>query len=222
MSSLRAKGSSLYRRVLPKHAFAEGVIADEIEAGWRVLDVGCGTGAKVMASPLRHGVEVHGVDGHLTSLNAAKAAGYTSVTQGDLMEYLRGCPDDSFDCLISLDVVEHFHKEAGSAFLDEMSRVAAKRVIVLTPNGFVPQPPAPDNPYQEHLSGWTPADLADHGYSRFYGLNGWRPLRGEYAHPTVWPAPVGLVLSEVSQLAVMRTPSRAYQFIGVRDTGVVS
>ena len=219
MSSLRTRVSSLYRRVLPDHAFAEGVLSDEVETGWRVLDVGCGTGAKPVAAGLCARVEVHGVDGHVPSLEAAKQASYASVTCSDLLDYLRNSPDGAFDCLISLDVVEHFPKETGAEFLDEMSRVAAHRVIVLTPTGFVPQPPAPDNPYQEHLSGWWPKDLAEHGFQRFYGLNGWRPLRGEYAHPTVRPAVIGLVLSEASQLAVMKSPDKAYQFIGVRDIG---
>ncbi len=217
MSSLRARGSRLYRRVLPVRAFAEGVLAAEVEAGWRVLDVGCGTGAKVVAARLPPGVELHGVDGHVPSLEAAKEAGYASVTCSDLLDYLRNCPDGAFDCVISLDVVEHFPKEQGAEFLDELCRVAAHRVIVLTPTGFVTQPPAPDNPHQEHLSGWWPKDLAEHGFQRFYGLNGWRPLRGEYAHPTIRPAMIGLVLSEASQLAVMRSPNNAYQFIGVRD-----
>ena len=36
-----------------------------------------------------------------------------------------------------------------------MEKVARKKVIVFTPNGFVPQRPYDGNPFQEHLSGWS-------------------------------------------------------------------
>jgi SAM-dependent methyltransferase len=197
--------------------YSRGVLAKEIHAGWSVLDVGCGTGDKVLAAPLLAGVQLHGVDGHAPSLAEAKAAGYASVACADLMEFLRDCPTGSFDCVISLDVVEHFTRQGGAELIEEMCRVAVHRVILLTPTGFVPQAPAPDNPHQEHLSGWWPRDLAEHGFQRFYGINGWKRLRGEYANPTVRPRALGLVLAEMSQPLTTHAPNLAYQFIAVRD-----
>lgn len=217
MTAVREWGSRAYHAALPETTFAEGVLAKEIKAGWRVLDVGCGTGAKLTGAALPAGVSLFGVDGHQPSLDIALANGYSGATCSDLMEFLVASPDAAFDCLVSLDVVEHFTRSDGDELLRQMCRVARRRVIVLTPTGFVPQPPAPDNPHQEHLSGWWPEDFAQRGFDRCYGINGWRPLRGEYAAPTLRPRGLGLAASELTQLFVRTRPEHAYQFIAVRD-----
>ncbi len=217
MAAVHGWLSRTYRAILPPTTFSEGVLAHEIEPGWRVLDVGCGTGAKLAAASLPTGVQLSGVDGHAPSLDLARAAGYSSVTHSDLLSFLESAQTASFDCVVSLDVVEHFTRADGAELIDQMCRVAARRVITLTPTGFVPQPPAPDNPHQEHLSGWWPQDFADRGFQRCYGINGLRSLRGPYAAPTIHPRTFGLAVSEATQLVVRKRPERAYQFIAVMD-----
>ncbi|MCI4318998.1 MAG: class I SAM-dependent methyltransferase [Thermoplasmata archaeon] len=123
--------------------------------------------------------------------------------------------DRSFDAVLALDVIEHLPKEDGYRLLREMERVARRKVIVFTPNGFLPQA-GDDNPHQEHLSGWTVSDLERQGY-RVGGVRGWRPLRTARNRLVVAPAPLGFALSVLSSPIAWVRPSAAFQILGVRS-----
>jgi hypothetical protein len=160
---------------------------------------------------------VGGVDGHEPSLMAAKEAGYTDVTNSDVMSYLAKQESSSVDVVVALDVVEHFMKTAGLELIAEATRVARHKVIFMTPNGFQYQAPAPDNPFQEHLSGWTPKEFYTLGFTRITGINGLRQLRGEYSSPRIQPMKLGLLVSGATNSYVRTRPHRAFQFIAVKD-----
>ncbi|HKZ78933.1 MAG TPA: class I SAM-dependent methyltransferase [Pyrinomonadaceae bacterium] len=95
----------------------------------RILDVGCGTGANLEL--LSEFGEAEGIDVSPEALEFCRERGLKNVREGEA-EHLP-FPDDSFDLVTGLDVVEHLdHDLAG---LKEMHRV-------LRPNGrallFVP------------------------------------------------------------------------------------
>ena len=209
--------STLYSQLRPSPWTLEDVLIKEVESGWSVLDMGCGPGRPMGDSGLLDFVSVTGVDGHVPSLEEARIRGYSNVIQSDLLSFLSATETGKFDCTISIDVVEHFPKERGFEFLTELIRVTSKKVIIMTPTGFLPQDPAPDNPHQEHLSGWYPDELVSLGFSRVYGVNGLKWLRGSYASPTVRPEKLGLVLSEASQVLARRKPTWARHFVAVLD-----
>jgi hypothetical protein len=71
-----------------------------------------------------------------------------------------------------------------------------------------------ENPFMEHRSGWSAAELAALGYS-VHGINGWHPLRGSFAVPRF--GPVGKVLSLASQPLVRRHPTRAFHLLAVKQ-----
>jgi len=129
-----------------------------------------------------------GADAHLPSILAARAASthhaWCCIELNDLGAVFR---PKSFDCVVALDVIEHFTKPDANALLASMERIARRRVIVMTPNGFLPQAASSDNPLQQHVSGWTVDEMRNLGYD-VVGMNGWKPLRGEYAEPrrTKW------------------------------------
>ena len=85
--------------------------------------------------------------------------------------------DGSFDVVVSLDVVEHFEKPDALRVISEMERVCAGSVVVVTPNGFVPQPGTEDEPWQEHRCGFDVAELEALGYD-VADLGGPAVLRG--------------------------------------------
>ncbi len=193
------------------------VFASEIDGFDSVLDLGCGRGDVLVQAGVLTSSRVSGVDGDEPSLTAAKEAGYARVINSDAMSYLADQESSSFDVVIALDVVEHFKKAAGLELINEATRVARHKVIFMTPNGFQYQAPAPDNPFQEHLSGWTPQEFRDLGFSRITGINGIRALRGEYSAPRIKPKKLGLLLSGLTNSYVRTRPHRAFQFIAVKD-----
>jgi ubiquinone/menaquinone biosynthesis C-methylase UbiE len=85
-------------------------------------------------------------------------------------------PPNSFDAVVMIEVLEHLPKRGGIKILEKCERWARKKIIVTTPNGFVPQQILDDNPLQKHLSGWTPKEMNRLGY-QVRGLSGFKYLR---------------------------------------------
>jgi hypothetical protein len=99
-----------------------------------------------------------------------------------------------------------------------METIASKRVVVLTPNGFLEQAAAPDNQHQEHLSGWQSKEFHRRGYA-VLGVNGWRPLRGPYATIRWRPASVWWRLAQFSQRFVRSKPRYAFHLLCIKEMG---
>lgn len=72
--------------------------------------------------------------------------------------------DRSFDCVVSVSVLEHLDKEGGRALISEMERVARHQVIITCPAGSHPQHAHVDNPFQEHKHFWYPHEFEALGY----------------------------------------------------------
>jgi hypothetical protein len=144
-------------------------------AGCRaILDVGCGA-----SSPLRYVSceRLVGVDAFQPDLDRARAAGthdeFVLARGQDLAARYRA---GEFDACVALDVIEHFAKDDGFAFLNTLETIAAHKVVIFTPNGFLPQAAREPGDFQEHLSGWTPAEMRARGYE-VTGLVGLKSLR---------------------------------------------
>lgn len=85
-------------------------------------------------------------------------------------------PEKSFDAVILIEVLEHMSQEAGLEMLQKMQRWARKKVIVSTPNGFLPQNTYDNNPFQKHLSGWDVEKMRSLGF-HCRGLSGLKYIR---------------------------------------------
>lgn len=91
------------------------------------------------------------------------------VVEADARRWIAEQPDSSIDTVMALNLIEHMSKEEGEELLRQCLRVASRRVIVYTPRGFQEQHPEevlttfPENPLQEHVSGWVAEDLQAHG-----------------------------------------------------------
>jgi methionine biosynthesis protein MetW len=75
------------------------IIADNVAAGSRVLDVGCGDGALMAALRDDRGVDARGLELDAKNVSMAVARGL-AVIQGDADTDLADYPDDSFDYAI--------------------------------------------------------------------------------------------------------------------------
>lgn len=120
-----------------------------------------------------------GVDGYPPALKEARGFGtHNEYVLGDVKAIAGLFPTRRFHACVALDVIEHLEKEDGWRMLEAMERLAERRVIIFTPNGFVPQK-SKDGDLQEHLSGWTAEEMRARGY-RVLGMYGPKGLRGEY------------------------------------------
>ena len=142
-----------------------------------VLDVGCGNDSPVQYLGIH---DCTGIDGYQPALDAAqKAKTHHKFVIGDIRNLTSVFPKKSFDACIALDVIEHLSKEDGFRLIESMESVARKRVIFLTPNGFLPQRHQSRGYMQEHLSGWSAKEMTQRGF-KVIGMLGPKGLRGEF------------------------------------------
>lgn len=180
-----------------------------------VLDVGCGA-----RSPFRHfssGRFSVGVDAFAPSIESSRAEGIHD--RYELMDVLRlgeKFPAKAFDCVLALDIIEHLEKSDGYRLIESMERIALKKVVVFTPNGFLEQGVTDGNTHQVHRSGWEIAEFRTLGYT-VTGINGWKGFRGEYGNLTWRPRWFWKHASSISQLWTTRHPERAFAILCVKQ-----
>jgi hypothetical protein len=142
-----------------------------------VLDIGCGRCSPVQF--YRKGRTV-GVDLSDEYLDEARRTGtHDELRKASALEIEKEFGPAAFDACIALDLIEHLPKEGGWELLRQMEAVARRRVILFTPNGFLPQRNREREEFQEHQSGWTTEDFRSRGY-QVMGMHGPKSLRGEY------------------------------------------
>lgn len=186
------------------NAFLHERIARALQGCDRVLDVGCGP-----KSILRGSV---GMDAFLPSLRAGRPHHRAIVAARAPDLPFR---DGAFDAVVALDVIEHLERSQGERLIAEMERVSRDRVVIFTPNGFLPQGALDGNPFQVHRSGWSPEEFARRGYS-IVGINGVRGLRGEGAELRWKPRTLWRSISCVTQGMLYRFPSLCFQILCVK------
>jgi len=179
-----------------------------------VLDVGCGTN-----SPMRlfTGLHLVGMDGHEPSLAKARENGtHDEYLLANVNELVNTMTSRRFDACVAFDVIEHLNKEDGWKFMEDLERLVTKRVIISTPNGFLPQR-GQNNDLQEHLSGWTASEFRSRGF-KVTGLFGWKKLRGEYHHIKYQPQFFWALVSLFSHFIYTRKhPESAAALFCVKD-----
>lgn len=180
-----------------------------------VLDVGCGP-----TSPLRFlsCKRLVGVDAYQPDLDTARASQtHDEFVLADARNLTHHFQTNEFDACVALDVIEHFNKTNGLAFLRTLERLAKRKVVIFTPNGFLSQSSKAEGDFQAHLSGWDPEEMKALGY-RVIGLDGLRCLRTDHHRLRFRPAPVWAVISWLTQHAWCRNhPSTAAAILCVKD-----
>lgn len=106
------------------------LIADLIEPGSRVLDIGCGDGALLELLERMRGVDARGIEISQEGVNAAVSRGL-SVIQGDADSDLAQYPDQSFDYVVLSHTIQATRN--ARRVLEEMLRIG-RRVVVSLPN----------------------------------------------------------------------------------------
>lgn len=180
-----------------------------------VLDIGCGSD-----SPLGKVKKTYysvGFDIFKPALEKSKKKRiHDDYKVGNVLRIEKLFRSGSFDSVIALDLIEHLEKKDGYRLLEKMEKIARKKVIVLTPNGYYNQEEYEDNPYQVHHSGWTVDDFTKQGYTVF-GMRGLKTLRGEYATIKYPPWLFWAAVSTLSEFPLYYVPRYAYQLFAVKQ-----
>ncbi len=145
----------------------------------RVLDIGCGCSMNMRWLGVPHPT---GLEGYGPALEEARRRNtHDQLIQGDVRSLDQHFQAGQFDTCVALDVIEHLSKEDGWKMLASMERIATRKVIILTPSGFLPQRHLEQGDLQEHLSGWEAEEMRAQGY-KVTGLLGPKSLRGDHHH----------------------------------------
>jgi SAM-dependent methyltransferase len=141
-----------------------------------VLDLGCGPSSPLQyCKSIKYSVGVEIFRPYLEESKKRKI--HTEYVEKRVEEV--DFPEKKFDAVVLIEVLEHLSKEKGYEILKKADKWAKKKVIVSTPNGYMPQRERDGNPLQKHLSGWDKKTMEELSF-KCRGLAGWKFLHSEY------------------------------------------
>ena len=180
-----------------------------------VLDLGCGPSSPIRSLPRDfHSV---GIDIYEKSVEESKRKCiHNEYFVMDTLDIEQKFQPNSFDCVLAIDLIEHLEKKDGVRLIQLMEKIAKKKVVIFTPNGFLFQQERDGNLWQIHRSGWTVQEMRKMGY-RVIGMSGIKFLRGERASLKFSPRRVWVVISDLTQLFVRNRPDKAFQILCIKE-----
>ncbi len=179
------------------------------------LDVGCGNRSFIPLLEFEHTV---GVEYYGPALEDARKAGtHNGFCHADVKDIKNHFSEKQFDCCVALDVIEHLTKEDGFNLIKDMERIARKKILLFTPNGFLPQTSLYDNDLQEHLSGWSADEMKALGF-KVFGMYGPKFMRGEQHQHRFKPAALSGIVAAFLHFAFTRwLPHYAAAIVCVKE-----
>ncbi len=103
---------------------------------------------------------IEGFEKYITDLHRAV---YNEIFIDDARKVLNNLNNKAYELVLAIDILEHFQKEDGIAFIKELKRVG-KNVIIATP--AAPQKQiVPENPLEDHRSCWGREELQSFGFN---------------------------------------------------------
>jgi ubiquinone/menaquinone biosynthesis C-methylase UbiE len=203
---------NIYTKFIPNYSRELELAIKNCES---VLDVGCGKDSPIQFFSKK--IYSVGVDIFNPSLDKSKKSKiHNKYVKMDVLNIGKRFEDKSFDCVLASDLIEHLEKKDGLKLIKQMEKIAKKKVIIFTPNGFLKQGEYDKNPWQVHKSGWSAKEMKKMGY-KIIGIRGWKKLRGEYASIKYKPELFWKIISEITQIYTKRFPEHAFQILCVKN-----
>lgn len=180
-----------------------------------ILDLGCGTSNSSSAHATKKRYSV-GVDAFLPSIEESKKNNtHDEYYHMDVLDIGSTFKENQFDAVIALDLIEHLEKEDGKKLLEAMEKIAKKKVVIFTPNGFLAQGEYYNNPWQLHRSGWTAEEMRKRGY-KVLGFGGAKILRPTF-EVRFSPKKLWWGISHVTELFVRDLPQKAFSILCIKQ-----
>lgn len=155
-----------FKEVTWTHKFLYEILEQIPINACSIIDVGCGRGiVGALVRIYRHPKRLVGIDAFSPYLDFCRYHNfYDELYQYDLRNIPLPFKDKEFDVATCIEVIEHLPKNSGIQLLKELERIA-KKVIVTTPNGSLPQEALDNNLFQRHLSNWYVKDFIKQGFA---------------------------------------------------------
>ncbi len=187
----------------------------------KVADFGAGSGHYWKSIPLQQRLgneiaELYLIDAEHQFKNSNADAKIISY-KGVVPEVLSQFEDDFFDITIALDLIEHLPFHSGMSLLYELDRITQEKSIIFTPNGFVWQPPAENNAFNAHLSGWDPKTFKKLGWSHIKGITGFKYKYGPYGIQKKRSNRISFFIYLLTLPLVYRIPKIAFSFVAIKS-----
>lgn len=134
-----------------------------------VLDCGMGSGfyGAAVRSWLRPEVELMGIEGYALN-KGPDYAHYDYVHFMTIQKWLAwdASQGDRFNCILLLDVLEHFSKDEGLGVLNDLKTRLKPQgsLVVVTPSIFFEKGPCGGNTLEAHLCVWSSEELEAEGF----------------------------------------------------------
>jgi len=179
-----------------------------------ILELGCGANSPILQ--IGYGPKTDAVDIWQPYVDMHnRASNYNRCHQSDILAL--DIPTEYYDAVVICDVLEHLEKDEvfRSNLLEKIEKVAIKKVILFTPNGFIENDEVDGDPFQAHLSAWEPEDYTGRGY-KVVGATGFRWLFGKSSRPKYHPYSVCRIIGMISKPIVFNKPAWARHSYAVK------
>ncbi|MFX1593132.1 MAG: class I SAM-dependent methyltransferase [Promethearchaeota archaeon] len=182
-----------------------------------LLDLGCGMNSPLSKLKKRNNRYSLGVDIYEKYIEISKRRNiHNDYLLLDILEIDKKVPPKSFDCVLLIDVIEHLEKLDGIKILKKSEKIALKKIIIFTPNGFLHQKKYHNNIFQIHKSGWDFRIFKKLKY-RVFGINGLKFIRGEKSNIKYRPIKFWYLVSKISNKFVKFFPQFAFHLLCIKE-----
>jgi len=179
-----------------------------------LLDIGCGENS-VVGRLQRKDIKKIGLDIFPEAAEKSKKRNiHDKYICVDALEIDKLFEPKSIDCVMALDLVEHFEKEKAIELIRKMENISRMAVIFQTPNGFFPQGEYSGNVHQRHKCGFSSKELKGMGF-KVLGMEGPKFLR-KYSFDAVQPNVLYSIFANILDPVYRFFPDKSFNLLAYK------